>query len=109
MGQGIKTVESEIEELIHGAQSSIVVVAYAIGRGGLTFLAGMEKCLGRGIRVTIILNRFHEQDSEVQTKIRSLMEEYPYFTAMSFEPSDDREALHAKVLVVDDSVALLGS
>jgi phosphatidylserine/phosphatidylglycerophosphate/cardiolipin synthase-like enzyme len=108
-GHGIRTVESKIEEILDGARSNIVIVAYAIGAGGLAFLERVEDCLARGIEVTMILNKLPRQDSKVQTKVRALAKEYTYFTAFSFEPSNDREALHAKVLVVDNSIALVGS
>ncbi len=109
MGRGIRSVDSLIDDMLEAADSEVTVLAYFIGRGGTGFISRLESCLRRGVKVSMIVNRFDEQATSVQRQIRSLVNKYPYLSVFSFNPKGRFEELHAKVIIVDSETALVGS
>jgi len=109
MGHGIRSIDSTIEEILTEASDEIQVAAYMITEGGKDFIRILSDCLNRGVRATLILNRFREQPKETQTAIAQLVRQFPHFRLFEFDPKDNMEDLHAKLIVVDRSIALVGS
>jgi len=109
MGRGIRSVNSLIEDMLDSADSEVTVVAYLIGKGAMGFLDMLEGCLRRGIRVGMVVNRYREQSAAIRYRIESFTKRYPHFSVFSFNPRTKSEALHAKLIVVDGSTALVGS
>jgi len=109
MGGGIRSVESAIEDMLTKASDEIQVAAYLITKGAIEFLRLIQGCLYRGVRVTLIINRFATQPKEIQTEIRDLAQRFRHFTLLDFDPERADEDLHAKIVVVDRSTALVGS
>lgn len=109
MGHGIRSIDSTVEEMLTGASDEVQVAAYMITEGARGFIQVLSDCLARGVIVTLILNRFREQPEEIQTTIIKLVRQFPHFRLYEFNPDDRMEDLHAKLIVVDRSVALVGS
>lgn len=108
MGSGIGSIESAIEELLENARHEILMTAYAIGKADRIFSL-LEIALARGVKVTMIVNRPADQCEAVKHHLNRLKVKYPHFQMYAFEPSKERGDLHAKVLVVDQQRALVGS
>lgn len=106
MGGGVGSIESAIEDLLSSAQREILLTAYAIGQADRIFDL-LEAALARGIRVVMIVNRLSEQHRSVQQRLERLSNKYAHFHLYPFQP--DEGDLHAKVLVVDRRMALIGS
>lgn len=109
MGKGIGSVESAIEDILHRAKEEIQVAAYQITEGGHPFLRLIEGSLSRGVRVTLIINKFRSQPLVVQKELDRLAVRFPHFTQIDFDPENRKQDLHAKIIVVDRSIALVGS
>jgi cardiolipin synthase len=109
MGRGIRSIDSTIEEMLTSASDEIQVAAYMITTGAGEFFQLITDRLSRGVRVTLILNRFRNQPMEIQTITAQLVRRFPHFNLLEFHPKDENEDLHAKLLVIDRSKALVGS
>ena len=109
MGHGIRSIDSTIEEMLTEASDEIQIAAYMITEGANDFIQILMACLNRGVRATLILNRFREQPNETQTSMHKLVRQFPHFRLFEFNPKDRMEDLHAKLIVVDRSIALVGS
>jgi cardiolipin synthase len=109
MGKGIGSVESAIEDMLYKAKEEIQVAAFQITEGSHPFLQIIESSLSRGIRVTLIINKFESQPLSIQKELQRLADLFPHFTQVDFDPKDGKQDLHAKIIVVDRSVALVGS
>lgn len=108
MGSGIGSIETAIEKLFREAREEIALTAYAITGGADLLLDWMEAALDRGVQVRMIVNRLEDQSSEVRVRLRNMVARYPHFHLYNFAPDDDFD-MHAKVIVVDRLLALVGS
>lgn len=109
MGRGTGSVESAIEEMLCEAKEEVQVAAFQITEGGTQFLKLVEESLARGIRVTLIVNKFSSQPTRVQKALDDLAVRFPHFILVDFNPDNRIQDLHAKIVVVDRSLALIGS
>ena len=109
MGRGIRSVESAIEDMLTNASDEIQVAAYMITGGAKEFLQLIQNCLYRGVRVTLIANRLATQPKEIRDQIKDMTQRFHHFIVLDFNPKDEKEDLHAKIVVVDRSTALVGS
>ena len=57
----------------------------------------------------MVVNRFANQRESVRKSLLELARKYNTFVIKSFNPQDKREDLHAKLIVIDHSAALVGS
>lgn len=109
MGHGVGSVESAIERMLTDASNEIQVATYMVTQGADEFLQLIRDCLSRGIQVTLILNRFSEQPERIRNRIEQMAQTFGHFFTFDFNPRKKRGDLHAKIIVVDRSIALVGS
>lgn len=109
MGNGVRSINSLLEELLPKAETEVQVVAYRITKGSGEFLEWIVTCLNRGLRVSLVINRLDKQSSVIKNKLLDLVRDYSYFTLLDFSPENSFEDLHAKIIVLDRSKALIGS
>jgi phosphatidylserine/phosphatidylglycerophosphate/cardiolipin synthase-like enzyme len=109
MGGGVGSVQSAIEELLSLANEEVLIAIYEITEGANEFLNRLRLCLARGIRVTIIINRYYAKPLSIRNKLESLASIFPYIQILNFIPENASDDLHAKIIVVDRSRALVGS
>lgn len=109
MGGGIGSVQSAIEELLSVADEEILIAIYEITEGSNEFLDKLRVCLARGIRATLIINRYYDKPLFIRKKLETLNNLFPYLDIRNFEPENRSDDLHAKLIVVDRSRALVGS
>jgi cardiolipin synthase len=107
MGGGIGSIESALEQLIREAEQEIDLTAYSITSGADVLFDWLEAALARGIKVRMIINRKDEQPSGVVDKLERLAGTYQHFELYNF--TTEGAALHAKVIIADRRVALIGS
>ncbi len=77
--------------------------------GATEFLNRIQSCLARGIRVTMIINRYNDQPLLIRRKLELLATRFPHFELLNFQPKKKMEDLHAKIMIVDRNNALVGS
>jgi len=110
LGSGVPSVEQEMIALVRNARREIMLCAYAITSSAVPFLAHIAEVVGQGVVATIALNGFSRHPSQVQTHLKNLARQYPErWHLRDFDPGINETELHAKVLVVDRSAALVGS
>lgn len=109
MGRGTRSVESAIEDMLTKASEEIQVAAYMITEGANEFLQLVQNCLYRGVRVTLIVNKLATQPNKIQAVIKDMTHRFQHFVVLDFNPKSAKENLHAKIVVVDRSTALVGS
>ena len=109
MGQGIRSINSILEETLPQSNDEVQIVAYRITRGATGFLDSITKCLNRGVKVNLIINRFDKQPIETKKRLLRLVSQFNHFSLFDFSPENVEEDLHAKLIVFDRSKALIGS
>ena len=106
-GSGIRSIESGLDNLLMAAKDEVIMSVYAIGRADRV-MAKIHEALARGVNITMIINRYEVQPPHVRKILDELVEEFPSFSLFNFSPGRLYD-LHAKVIVVDRSIALVGS
>lgn len=108
MGGGIGSIESALEKLFKEANQEIVMTVYAISSGSDLVFEWLEAALARGVKVRIVVNRFHSQHPGAVRRLLDLAGTYNHCELFSFSGEEEND-LHAKVIAVDRKVALIGS
>ena len=108
MGSGIGSIESALERLLREAEHEIALTVYAIGSGADLLLDWLEAALARGVQVKLVVNRLRSQPPDVTIRLRQFATMYPHLLFYDFAPESETD-LHAKVVVVDRRLALVGS
>lgn len=108
MGSGVGSIESALEQIFREAENEIIITAYAISSGADLLLDWMEGALGRGIKIRLIINRRQGQPPGVINRLSALARNYSHLRLYDFT-ADGEADLHAKVVVADRCVALVGS
>lgn len=109
IGQGIGSIKSSLKDAFSNVENEIQIATYSITESHGRFFAMLDDQLARKTRVLMIVNRLYGQNKKATAKLVSLASEYPNFVLMNFQPVDDREDLHAKIVVIDHKTALVGS
>jgi cardiolipin synthase len=108
MGAGIGSIESALERLFREARQEILLTAYSISTSTDLLFEWLESTLARGVEVKLVVNRLDTQASDVDYRLNRLSASYPHFRLWDFVPENEAD-LHAKVVVVDRRLALVGS
>jgi cardiolipin synthase len=110
LGSGIPSVEQEMISLVRGANRELVLCAYSITAGAMTLLREMREVVAQGVTATLIVNGFGRQPADIQGYLKNAAHTFPQrWKLLDFTPPNSQSELHAKVLAVDRSVALVGS
>jgi len=108
MKVGVRSIWSVIEDMILDSSDEIQIAVYLVTSGAHDFLQLLRKSLQRGIKISFIVNSFSSQPQDIQEQFMELASNFQNFILLDFSGSE-REALHAKVIVVDRRVAFIGS
>jgi phosphatidylserine/phosphatidylglycerophosphate/cardiolipin synthase-like enzyme len=107
MGSGVRSVKSALKDMLREAKYEILLCAYSVTGGASEILEEFEMCLKRGISFKIVINRLQNQPQDIQDYFINLASFYPHCQIYNF--NDSVKELHAKVIIIDRSVALIGS
>lgn len=108
MGSGIGSIESALERLFREAKQEIILAVYAISDGAELLVHWLENALARGASIRFVTNQLPEKVPQVIYRLVALQRAYSHLYLYEFAGTD-REDLHAKVVVVDRRMALVGS
>lgn len=100
--------ESSMLELINYAKDEIQIISYAITNGANNILSAIDEALGRGVRVTFVINSNEEMSKRINSSLYSLKNKYTYIKIRLFN-STEKADLHAKIMVADRKSAIVGS
>lgn len=110
IGSGARSVEQALNSLVSGAQREIIVCAYSITPSALPLLVKMEETVDQGVLATVVVNDFDRQALQIQSWLRNAARKNPErWRVRNVVPSFHGAQLHAKLMVVDRSAALVGS
>lgn len=109
IGKGIGSISTLIRETLEKDINEIQIVTYSVSENSVEFLEHLDNLLARKTRVMMIVNKFSTQPTAVQQILLDLVGKYDNFVLKDFNPEDTREDLHAKLIVIDHSIALVGS
>jgi phosphatidylserine/phosphatidylglycerophosphate/cardiolipin synthase-like enzyme len=105
---GARNIESVIREHIRRAKKTVTVVGYAVTQAADPLLADLADAVRRAVQVTIVVDR-------IADRIPSLLAGWPRdvkapaLWTRDADPLDEMSALHAKVMIFDDSYLLVSS
>lgn len=109
---GARSIGACLIELLNEAQQEIIIVAYRLTVAVPEFISSLESALARGCYVRIIRDRASELVQAEERYIERLLNNYSTVSVWDFKelgPPNSNYALHAKMVVVDRSKAILGS
>lgn len=110
LGSGVPSVQRTLQELLSAAREEVQLTAYSITSGSELILVALEQLADSGVRCTIIVNDLASQPVDVRTILLRVADNHADSVALfDFPPGAGSEGLHAKVVVVDRSSALVGS
>lgn len=109
LGAGVPAVGRTMVEMIAGAQQEIILTIYSTTPGSGPVWQELERALVTGIRCTLVINRIEDQHLEIRALLARLVARYPETLSVNNFVADEADGLHAKILVVDRRVALVGS
>lgn len=108
MGSGIGSIESALERLFREASQEIILAVYTISSGAESTVRWLENALARGVTIKFVTNQLPQTVPQVVYHLVALRNIYPHLYFYEFTGTD-QEDLHAKVVVVDRRLALVGS
>lgn len=110
VGSGVQSVEQAFNKLVSNAQREIVVCAYTVTMSALPVLLKIEEAVDQKVLATVAVNDFDGQVSQIRSWLKSAARKNPErWRLRNFVPSSTGAQLHAKLLVVDRTAALVGS
>jgi len=109
VGGGTRSVEQTLISLITAASDEILVTAYSLTGGSSRVVDALAGAVSTGVRCVFVINRLDEQRNDIRASLLELMVRYPGIVTVYSFSNVASEGLHAKVVVVDRRVALVGS
>jgi phosphatidylserine/phosphatidylglycerophosphate/cardiolipin synthase-like enzyme len=110
LGSGVPAVQDQMISLVRSARREIALCTYAITTGARVLLAELGDVAAQGVDVTLIINGFQDQPSEIQAKLQEIgAASSGRLRLLDFKPASAQDQLHAKVMVVDRFAAQIGS
>lgn len=111
LGSGVMSVEQRLLELINATRQQLLLCCYAISSSALPVLKAIFEIAEQGAEVRIVCNSISSQHKAVQDYLSQCLRTQVKgkFSVFDFKDSGDNSALHAKVLVIDQHTALIGS
>ncbi len=106
--EGVRGIEPVLEELIQEASDEIQIVAYVITERASHILSLLDNACSRGVKVTLIINKFHSQANTIKTNLKHLVSKYRNIQVIDFYKYNQKQ-VHAKALVVDRRKGIIGS
>ena len=109
LGAGAPSVEQQLGNLVRGARREIAACVYSVTSSARPLLADIDEIVAQGVTATLVVNAVAEQHADVQAFLRGAARRRDGWRIYDFSASGPSAELHAKVVVVDRSAALLGS
>ena len=109
MGKGTGSISTMIGDSLEKASDEIQIASYAITENSIDLLDLLTALLAREIRIMLVVNRLDKQPPKVRKKLLEMNKTFDNFILKDFVPASTSEDLHAKLIVIDRSLALVGS
>lgn len=110
LGGGVPSVDRILVDAISDARREILATSYSMSFGSRQVLEGIAEAAESGIRVALVVNDIDDQPLEIRNYLRELRAGNPDSVDIhDFDTPDAMGSLHAKLVVVDRMVAVVGS
>ncbi len=110
LGGGVQAIENALLGLVDGAERELALAVYAMSPGPEHLWTAIERAVDGGIRSTLIVDRFDEQDPAMRDWVHRLKSRHPHtLRVVDFRGEDTNDHLHAKIVVADRRIAIVGS
>jgi cardiolipin synthase A/B len=107
LGGGVGSIEGAMRDLFQTAKRRVTLCAYSFTTASDTLVALVEEALVEHVEIVLIINRYHEQPRSLRDWLERLGARFETLRIYSFEMPDGD--LHAKLIVRDEDLAILGS
>ena len=84
MGQGTGSIKSLLKSVFSKVENEIQIATYSITENTGEFFEMLDKELASKTRVTMIVNRFYDQNKNVRMLLNEFALKYPNFVLMNF-------------------------
>lgn len=109
IGGGIPSVETGIHDLFSKARRRVVMSAYSITGGAFDLPESwIGEATDRNVEIILVINRCAGQHQTVLRSINAIARRTGLVQLWDYAPPTDRD-LHAKAIVADERIALIGS
>ncbi|TPJ13727.1 endonuclease [Mesorhizobium sp. B2-7-3] len=109
VGAGVRSIETGLHELFTRARRRVVASTYSIGGAAFDLPElWISGALDRGVEVVLVVNRWDEQPKVALAPLQRLARQDSRLALYSWDGPEWHE-LHAKVVVQDESFAMIGS
>lgn len=109
-GFGVRSIDSSTREIIQRATSELHLLVYSASLAGIPILDLLEPRIQVGIRLTMVVNRASEaHERMVVERLHKLASKFSHAHIFSFEPKSTLRNLHAKAIIADREVGIIGS
>jgi cardiolipin synthase len=105
---GVRSTEPSMLELIDDAKDELQILSYAITTGANKILSAIDEALSRGVKLTFVINSNEELSQRIIASLNSLKNKYKYSKIYKFNSNENAD-LHAKIMVADRKLAIVGS
>jgi cardiolipin synthase len=110
VGGGVGSVEETMLSVLKQAKQEILGTAYTITPGSSRIIDQIEHAAATGVRTKLVIDHLEDQDAAMRDRLRSLAREFSTsFHLYDFGGVGGTGHLHAKTLVVDRRLAVVGS
>ncbi len=110
IGGGVGSVEQTILGVLKQARHEILATAYTVTAGSSRVIDQLERAAATGVKAGLIIDHFQEQEATVRDRLRALSQEFPTNLKLyDFAGVGGSGHLHAKAIVVDRRLAVVGS
>lgn len=112
---GARSIGANLIGLLDGAKQDVTIVAYRLTTAASEFVSSLDAALARGCIVRIIRNlppqdkRVEEEERLIDRWVRDYSSTLGVYDFRENGPQSDRYELHAKMVVIDRSIAVIGS
>ena len=105
---GIRSIRAVMEELVQQARQRILLSVYSLNEGAGTLFDRLGEAAARGVRIQVIADRAGVGDWGLDL-LNRLSSSHPGAVEIHWFEGGDGSSLHAKVLAVDATHAIVGS
>ncbi len=106
--EGVRAIEPVVQEIMLEASKEIQIVGYVFTPQANQIFALAQRAAEKGISVTFIVNNLESQNVKIRRELLQLRKNYSRVKVVDFHDKEGRQ-LHAKVVVADRRIAVVGS
>lgn len=109
VGRGLRSYDAVFRELISNSREEIMIAAFNITSGAKDVLDELESRLKCGVTIKLLVNQYTSLTNKIKKTLKRLVLEYTHFQLFDFVLKPGEGLMHAKAIVFDREIAVVGS